>query len=172
MKLNIQVEVYSRQLDMSLEAQQRLLAWRQNEKNHQHVQVENDAIGMDGTSQGRYGDQEKKRVKGKILKITHVNETGGRNRIRERWWRIRQNWEKVRKEENIERLSLVLETLNLIFVMRHLCGGVQGAGFRTQSSQHEWKLGAVKVLDGTWYGWHIGWMDVEDNEIGEVRWSI
>ena len=82
--MNIQVEVYSRQLDMSLEAQQRLLAWRQNEKNHQHVQVENDAIGMDGTSQGRYGDQEKKRVKGKILKITHVNETGGRNRIRER----------------------------------------------------------------------------------------
>ena len=40
-----------------------------------------------------------------------------------------------RKEENTERLSSVLETL--IFAMRHPCGGVQGAGFRTQSSQHE-----------------------------------
>ena len=48
------------------------------------MRVENNAIGMDGTSQGRYGDQEKKRVEGKVLEITHVSETGGRNRIRER----------------------------------------------------------------------------------------
>lgn len=83
MKLVIQVGVSNWQLDMSLKAQQRGLAWRQREKNHQHVWVANNAIGMHETSQGKCGDQEKKRVKGKILDITRVYGTGGRKRIRE-----------------------------------------------------------------------------------------
>lgn len=83
MRLVIQVEVSSRQLDMSLKAQQRGLAWRQKEKNHQHVWVANNAIGMHETGQSKCGDQEKKRVKDKILDITHIYGTGGRKRIRE-----------------------------------------------------------------------------------------
>ena len=70
---------------MSLEAQQRLLAWRQNEKNHQHVRVENNAIGMDGTSQGRCGDEEEQEqgVREKDREVGAAKERY-RERVRER----------------------------------------------------------------------------------------